>query len=48
MKTHSRGKKSAFNRSSMLLRQGKTKTLLHYKQEKDVSSEEALKENGVS
>jgi hypothetical protein len=27
VKTHSRGKKSAFNRSSMLLRQGKIKTL---------------------
>lgn len=27
MKTHSRGKKSAFNRLSVLLRQGKTKTL---------------------
>lgn len=27
MKTHSRGKKSAFNRLSVLLRQGKIKTL---------------------
>lgn len=45
MKTHSRGKKSAFNRLSVLLRQGKIKTLCCIITGEEVSSEEVLKEN---
>lgn len=50
MKTHSRGKKSAFNRLSVLLRQGKIKTLccVINRRGKYSKSEEALKENVVS